>query len=65
METATEAWIYAGGAHHTVMTYDLDIETLRDYAEYFDIEFVVIDENTKLDCFKDKLRLNDLVSRLR
>ena len=65
LETATEAWIYAGGAHHTVMTYDLDIETLRDYAEYFDIEFVVIDENTKIDCFKDKLRLNDLVSKLR
>lgn len=65
IQVATEAWIYAGGAHHTVMTYDLDIEDLRDYAEYFDIEFVVIDENTKLDEFKEKLKINDLIYKLR
>lgn len=65
LETAAEAWIYAGGAHHTIMTYDLDIETLRDYAEYFDIEFIVIDQDTKLDQFKDKLKINELCYKLR
>jgi len=65
LEIATEAWIYAGGAHHTVMTYDLDIEALRDYAEYFDIEFIVIDENTNLSEFREKLKLNDLASKFR
>jgi L-arabinose isomerase len=65
LEVATEAWIYSGAAHHTVMTYDLDVETLRDFAEYFDMEFVLIDENTKLCELKDKLRLYDLTSKLR
>jgi L-arabinose isomerase len=60
LKTAAAAWIYAGGAHHTSFGYSVTAEHLRDYAEMAGIEFLVIDEDTKLDEFKDKLRWNDL-----
>ena len=30
-ETGVEAWIYAGGAHHTAFTYDLTAEQMGDW----------------------------------
>ncbi|MEI6603618.1 MAG: L-arabinose isomerase [Clostridia bacterium] len=63
--TATEAWIYAGGAHHTAMTYDLTTEHMRDFAEMMDLELVVIDKDTKIDAFKKELMYNDLIWKLK
>ncbi|MHC1781244.1 MAG: L-arabinose isomerase [Anaerolineaceae bacterium] len=60
LKTAAAAWIYAGGAHHTAFGYAVTTEHLADFAEMAGIEFLVIDENTKLDEFKDKLRWNDV-----
>ena len=60
LKVAGAAWIYAGGAHHTSFSYAVTAEHLRDFAEMADIEFLLIDENTKVDEFKDKLRWNDL-----
>ena len=37
-----ECWLIAGGAHHTVLTYDLTEETLRSFARIFGIELVEI-----------------------
>jgi L-arabinose isomerase len=64
LNTAAVAWIYAGGAHHTSFSYSLTIEHLRDFADMAGIEMLVIDENTRLDDFRDKLRWNDLYYHL-
>ncbi len=37
-----EQWILAGGAHHTVFTYDISSEQLRDWAAMNGVEFVLI-----------------------
>ena len=60
LKTAAEAWIHAGGAHHTSFSYAVTAEHLQDFAEMAGIEFLLIDENTKIGEFKDKLRWNDL-----
>jgi L-arabinose isomerase len=64
-ETATESWIYAGGAHHTAMTYDLTTEHMKDFAEIMDIELIIIDKNTKIEALKKELLINDLIWKLR
>ena len=60
LKVAAAAWIYAGGAHHTGFSYSVTPEHLRDFAEMAGIEFLLIDETTRVDEFKDKLRWNDL-----
>jgi len=60
LKVAAAAWIYAGGAHHTSFSYAVTAEHLRDFSEMAGLEFLLIDENTRLNEFKDKLRWNDL-----
>jgi L-arabinose isomerase len=60
LKTAAAAWIYAGGAHHTGFSYSVTADHLRDFAEIAGIEFLLIDENTRLEDFKKELRWNDL-----
>lgn len=60
LKTAAEAWIYAGGAHHTSFSFAVTAEYLQDFADMAGIEFLLIDENTKVGEFRDKLRWNDL-----
>jgi len=60
LKVAAAAWIHAGGAHHTGFGYSVAAEHLRDFAEMAGIEFLLIDEHTRVDEFKDKLRWNDL-----
>jgi L-arabinose isomerase len=62
--TAAAAWIYAGGAHHTGFSYAVTPEHLRDFAEMAGIEYLLIDENTRLEEFKKELRWNDLYYHL-
>ncbi len=58
-------WITAGGAHHTVLTYDATAEMLEDWAEMMGIEFVHLTENTTTEQLKKELRVNDLLWKLR
>jgi len=60
LKTAAAAWIYAGGAHHTSFSYSVTAEHLQDFADMAGIEFLLIDEDTKLADFKKELRWNDL-----
>jgi L-arabinose isomerase len=60
LKTAAAAWIYAGGAHHTGFSYSVTADHLRDFADMAGIEFLLIDENTRLEEFKKELRWNDL-----
>ena len=64
LKIAAAAWIYAGGAHHTSFSYSVTAEHLRDFAEMAGIEFLLIDENTRVEEFKEKLRWNDLYYHL-
>lgn len=59
LKTASEAWIYAGGAHHTVMSYALNAEHMRMFAEMAGIEFIHIGKDTKITAFKQNLLLSD------
>jgi len=62
---SAEAWILAGGAHHTVFSYEVTSEQLADWAEMAGIECVVIDKDTKPQSFRKELRWNDIAWRLR
>ena len=64
LKIAAAAWIYAGGAHHTSFSYAVKAENLRDFAEMAGMEFLLIDENSRVEEFKDKLRWNDLYYHL-
>jgi L-arabinose isomerase len=64
LKIAGAAWIYAGGAHHTSFSYSVTAEHLQDFADMAGIEFLVIDENTRVQEFREKLRWNDLYYHL-
>ena len=61
--TGAEAWILAGGAHHTAFTYDLTAEQMGDWAEAMGIEPVYIDNETTIRNLKKDLMLGNLVYR--
>ncbi|MGZ4349834.1 MAG: L-arabinose isomerase [Solirubrobacteraceae bacterium] len=58
LSTAAEAWLMAGGSHHSVFTMAVKIEALRDLAEIAGVELVVIDESTTIAQFANELRWN-------
>ena len=62
--TSAEAWLLAGGAHHTAMTTALDIEHWADYAEMARTELLVIDEHTSAGQFARTVRWNDAYHHL-
>lgn len=53
-----EAWILAGGAHHTAFSYDLTAEQMGDWAEAMGIETIYIDKDTAIRGLKNELRWN-------
>ncbi|MBQ1993896.1 MAG: L-arabinose isomerase [Lachnospiraceae bacterium] len=61
--TGAEAWILAGGAHHTAFSYDITTEQMCDWAAAMGIEAVVIDKNTNIRDFKRDLMLGNIVYR--
>ena len=48
-KTGAAAWIYAGGAHHAVVSTALTVEDIKLFAKLTDTELIVIDEKTTLD----------------
>jgi L-arabinose isomerase len=58
--TACAAWIYGGGAHHTVFSYAVTAEHLEDFAEIAGIELALIDGKTELASFRQALRANEV-----
>ena len=61
--TGAEAWILAGGAHHTAFSYDLTVDQMADWAEIMGIESVIIDKNTSIPAFKRDLKLGEVFYR--
>ena len=60
-----ECWITAGGAHHTVLSYDVSAEQMKDWARMMDIEFVHITKDTTVDSLEKELFLNDLAWKMK
>ena len=58
LPTAAEAWLTAGGPHHTALTTSLPLEPILDFAEIADVEIVAIDATTNAYRFKQELRWN-------
>ena len=63
--TGVECWILAGGAHHTVLSYDVSAEQMRDWARMMEIEFVHIDADTTPEKLEHELFLNDIAWKLK
>jgi L-arabinose isomerase len=58
LATAAEAWLAAGGAHHTVLCSALGTEALEDLAEIAGLELIVIDDETRVRDVANELRWN-------
>ena len=65
LTTGVECWITAGGAHHTVLSYDVTAEQMHDWARMMDIEFVHITKDTTPEKLEQELFLNDLAWKLK
>ena len=64
LETSSEAWIHAGGAHHTVLSYKITPEQMLDWAKLVGIEAVLINDQTTIQGIENELRWNDLAYKL-
>ena len=60
-----ELWITAGGAHHTVLSYDVTAQQMKDWAKMMDIECVHITKDSTVEALEKELFLNDLAWKLR
>ena len=60
-----ECWISAGGAHHTVLSYDVSAEQMKDFANIMGIEFVHIKKDTTVAALEEKLMVADLLWKLK
>lgn len=60
MNTACTAWIYAGGAHHTVYSQCLTTAYFRDFAKMAGIELVTIDAKTEINQFEKELKWSEI-----
>jgi len=65
LETGLECWITAGGAHHSVLSYDVSAEQMRDWARMMGVEFVHITKDSTVASVEQELFLNDLAWKLR
>ena len=64
LKVGAHAWILAGGAHHTGFSQAVTKEHLEDFSEIAGIEYMLIDNDTRICDFKKELRWNDLYYHL-
>ncbi len=65
LTTGVECWIAAGGAHHTVLSYDVSAEQMKDFARMMDIEFIHITKDSTPEAIEEQIFLNDLAWKLK
>jgi L-arabinose isomerase len=63
LATAAEAWLVAGGPHHTVFSTALGTEAIEDFARIAGVELLVVDERTRVSDVEKELRWNDAYHR--
>lgn len=64
-KTGAAAWIYAGGAHHAVVSTALTAEDIRLFAKLTNTELVVVDDKTDLTTFENQLEFLEVLSEKR
>ncbi len=64
LTTSAEAWLLAGGPHHTVLSSAVGTEALEDFARIAGAELLVIDAGTTLRDFGNEVRWNAAYHRL-
>jgi L-arabinose isomerase len=64
LRTSAEAWILAGGPHHTALSHGLTLDHLADLADMAGIEFVRIDAHTNTRELRRELAWNDASYRM-
>ncbi|HEX3040109.1 MAG TPA: L-arabinose isomerase [Caproiciproducens sp.] len=63
--TGLKCWILSGGAHHSVLTTQINATIMEDWAEIMDIEYIHIGRETTAESLKQQLFLNDLAWKLK
>ncbi|HAM69860.1 MAG TPA: L-arabinose isomerase, partial [Ruminococcus sp.] len=56
-----KCWIIAGGAHHTVLSYNITDDVVRDFARIMGIELVCINADTTAVSLERDLMLGDII----
>ncbi len=64
LSTAAEAWLMAGGPHHTALTTAVSIDSLQDFSVMTGIELLRIDARTVISEYARELRWNQAYYRL-
>ena len=64
LATSAEAWLMAGGPHHTCLSTAAEMESLEDFALIADVELVRIDAGTTIRAFRQELRWSAAYHRL-
>lgn len=64
-KTGAAAWIYAGGAHHAVVSTALTSEDIRVFAKLTNTELVVINDKTDLTVFEHQLEMLEILAEKR
>ena len=64
LPTAAEAWLLAGGAHHTAFSQAVGADVLADFAQMAGIERIAIDADTRIPDLEKELRWNSVYYHL-
>lgn len=64
LTTSAEAWMLAGGSHHTALTNAVSLETIEDFARMAKVEHVIIDADTTVRQFRKELQWSAAYYRL-
>jgi L-arabinose isomerase len=64
LPTSAEAWLAAGGPHHTVLSTAVAFDSLSDFALALGVELLHIDASTTIGQFTNELRWNSAYYRL-
>lgn len=64
LEVSAEAWMLAGGSHHTVLTNSVSEATIQDFARIAGVELVNIDSSTTSVSIRKELQCSSAYYRL-
>ncbi|MBW6501674.1 MAG: L-arabinose isomerase [Bacteroidales bacterium] len=64
LKRAAEAWILAGGAHHTGFSMAITSEYIEDFCSMTGIEYLVIDEKCDISSLRKEIRWNEMFYHL-
>lgn len=64
LDIAAQAWIHAGGSHHTVFSQSITSGFIEDFADMAGIELAIIDDKTEIRSFRDSLRWSEVYYHL-